>query len=484
MRRVSIVPIGSSLLAAVLWVGAGCSGESGEDAGLDPETGTVGASSGSDDGTPGDGSESDGGSTGGEDTGSGTDAATDTGTDGDTGTDTGDTGDTGDDSGPGGNGESPFGGSFDDGDDPSVCTVVLEAGANAEQAVADASPGDVVCLRAGDYNRVIVGTSGQEGAPITLRAYPGERHQARLVANGAYSIRVDDSNHVHIEGLWLDGASNQGLYVNASDHVIARFNRVTNVGQECMRFKYADFGAFAYNEIETCGTAGPNGEGIYVGSGEEEGDDSHGVSIVGNDISDTEDEGIELKGSTYDCLVEGNRVHDLTCRDGGGIVVTSSDFGANGTWDTGHVVRGNLVWNVTTSTSFRDGNGINIRRGARVYNNVTYGNQHYGIRVDDKWGQAGTVEVFHNTACDNADGGIAVFNDTPVVQANNLDRDEAGNLACASTLFVDAPGGNYRLNPGTPAVDGAVDAGISVDLDGAARPAGAGFDFGAFEYQP
>ena len=408
------------------------------------------------------------------------DTTDDTDDSSDTDTDTG-----GDETETGDDGRTAFGGSWQDDDDPSVCTVVLDPGADAEEVVNAASPGDVICLRAGEFARLIIENSGQEGAPITVRAYPGERQLAKVVADSGYSIRLNEADHVEIEGLWLDGAIHQGLYVYHSDYVIGRFNKVTNVGQECMRFKFSDFGAFAYNTVQTCGTNGPNGEGIYVGSGDEEGDDTHGVTIVGNDVSDTHDEGIELKGSTYDILVEGNRVHDLTCRDGGGIVVTSSDYGAGGTWDTGHVVRGNIVWNVQTSTSYKDGNGINARRGAHVYNNVVYGNQHFGIRVDDKWGQGGLVEVHHNTMCDNGISGVAVFNDTDVDLRGNIGADEADNIACDPAAFADPSGGDYRLLPSAAAaLDGAPDLDIDIDIDGAPRPAGAGFDFGAYEHQP
>jgi hypothetical protein len=64
-------------------------------------------------------------------------------------------------------------------------------------------------------------------------------------------------------------------------------------------------------------------------------------------------------------------------------------------------------------------------------------------------------------------------------------RDDGGNID-ANPLFVDAPSGNLRLQPGSPAIDAgnnaAVPAGVTTDLDGNPR-----FDYtvdmGAYEYQ-
>jgi hypothetical protein len=44
--------------------------------------------------------------------------------------------------------------------------------------------------------------------------------------------------------------------------------------------------------------------------------------------------------------------------------------------------------------------------------------------------------------------------------------------------------GNYRLLPGSPAIDHGTDAGVTADLDGLPRPLGTGYDMGAYEFQP
>ncbi len=49
-------------------------------------------------------------------------------------------------------------------------------------------------------------------------------------------------------------------------------------------------------------------------------------------------------------------------------------------------------------------------------------------------------------------------------------------------LFANATADNYRLQPGSPAIDGGVNVGSTVDLAGNSRPQGAGYDIGAYEY--
>jgi hypothetical protein len=50
-------------------------------------------------------------------------------------------------------------------------------------------------------------------------------------------------------------------------------------------------------------------------------------------------------------------------------------------------------------------------------------------------------------------------------------------------LFADATGADFQLLAGSPAIDaGSPDSAPLDDYDGTARPRGAGFDIGAFEF--
>lgn len=370
-----------------------------------------------------------------------------------------------------------------------ACTSIVSPNTPVQPVADQTKPGDVVCLRAGSHGPFIITQSGTQAAPITFRAYPGEEQQAGITVNNykqEQGIRVDQAHHIVIEGLWVTQV-NQGIFVSHSDQVTVSNCKVTQIGQECVRFKFSDHGAIVGNTIQACGrrslSEGRNGEGIYLGSGDEPGDDTHDVLVKGNTVMDTMDEGIELKGSTKDCVVELNRVHDLLIQDGGGIKVAKAESTDPGLVNSGHIVRANIVYNVQTRTQYVDGNGICIQRGALVYNNVCYGNQHHGIRVDDKLALQGIVKIYHNTLYDNGTSPIGLYDGIVPDIRNNLGPSQTDNLAATSGLFVDAAGGDFHLVSGAAAIDAAGDVGVTEDLEGTPRPQGSMFDLGAYEFQ-
>jgi len=436
-------------------------------------------------GGSGDDGASNSGGSGGASTGGGTGGNTGGGNTG--GSNTGGSNTGGSSTGGSNTGGSSTGGAGAVGGSPNTgpCTQELNAGASLATVANQAGPGDVICLHAGDYAGFTLTAAGADGSPLVIKAYPGEEQKARLTHDdftSGYGIRVDNADFVILEALWIDQV-NQGIYVKDSDHVEAWNNKVTEVGQECLRFKQSNFGAFVGNTVAGCGRkTGANGEGIYVGSGESPGDDTHGVLVAGNDVSDTTHEGIELKGFTHDCVVENNVLHDLTVVDGGAIHVTTTESGANNA--SGHIVRGNIVFNAKTTTVYSDGNGIDFQRGGLVYNNVLYDNQHYGIRVDDKKGLQGSVQVFHNTMLGNGSGALGIYDGAAVDARNNLGPTSTDNMAASASLFVQASAGNFHLVPGSAAIDQGSDVGIATDLEGTPRPQGAGFDYGAYEFVP
>jgi hypothetical protein len=86
-------------------------------------------------------------------------------------------------------------------------------------------------------------------------------------------------------------------------------------------------------------------------------------------------------------------------------------------------------------------------------------------------------------------GGNVIRNN--ITYANAVDFSNDGGQAALTVdhnlttnpMFTDAAAGNFTPLAGSPAIDaGTFVAQVTTDVVGAARPQGAGFDIGAFEY--
>lgn len=89
-----------------------------------------------------------------------------------------------------------------------------------------------------------------------------------------------------------------------------------------------------------------------------------------------------------------------------------------------------------------------------------------------------------NPVADALELGAAGYNQSGVVYWDDVlvDVPNTGNLI-ADPLFRNAPAGDFRLRPGSPALDAGVDsAGVAADLGGNPRPFGAGYDIGCHEF--
>lgn len=195
-----------------------------------------------------------------------------------------------------------------------------------------------------------------------------------------------------------------------------------------------------------------------------------------------------------------NRVHDTDT----GFHVASSDSNFSGSAPQYFV--GNVLYRVHAASGFNPNSG--------------YSNACFLLT-------GGTSYTVVNNSCDDADSGIRqpaakpltvagnIFSrirpdghhifvevsSTAVTASKNLTDESARNrnVSCSGCLvgnpgFVSPAAGDYRLGSGSPAVDRAVEEsvyatfqglyGISIkrDASGSARPAGAAFDIGAYEF--
>jgi hypothetical protein len=198
------------------------------------------------------------------------------------------------------------------------------------------------------------------------------------------------------------------------------------------------------------------------------------------------------------------------------VVVGDNSFGASGPWPVtigpqdaaanesvkDVIVENNLFRSATTRTPVQFSLQI-WAQDVTVRNNVFIGtgagSEYAGIGVSRRGVEPAPVRVtvYNNTLFRAETKGSAVLvnaasSDVTVVKNNAVwgPRASAGtgtvqaevNLAVgAIPLFVNAPGGDFHLRPGSPAIDAGVAVPVYGDFDGVGRPQRGRWDIGAFE---
>ena len=183
------------------------------------------------------------------------------------------------------------------------------------------------------------------------------------------------------------------------------------------------------------------------------------------------------------CRIIGNSLYDEANSGGGvqaegGIVekcLISGNSGKNKTSGLGVRVAGGTVRNcvITGHSGYVVGAGAYVSSGS-LLNCTVYGNSS---RLDAAGGsgvhqEGGTVK--NVLAYGNGDGSTPGFRTTGGTAANNL---------VDNPFYVDAANGDYTLLAGSPAIDvGETIASVADDYVGTARPQGAAYDIGAYEF--
>lgn len=264
-------------------------------------------------------------------------------------------------------------------------------------------------------------------------------------------------------------------------------------------------------------------KGGYLGSGEGAGvwlqaGTLRDCIVRDNDRNNGSSGGIEVDGGLVQrCHIENNRA-----RWGGGARAEAgtiedstffdneASFGGGGSGG-GLDVSGSGV--VVRRCSFSANSGNGVRQSAGTIENAVVSGNTGGAGVSISGGTLQHATIVDNQANSAGAGlrqtggtvrnSIVYYNrstpDNP--ELNNVYKTagaltnscmaplvaESGNIA-ANPTFVDRVGGDYRLGPGSPAIDtGATIVAVTDDFEGAARPldgdatAGAAYDMGAFE---
>lgn len=273
-------------------------------------------------------------------------------------------------------------------------------------AVSLAKAGDTINVLPGRYEPMVI--SGRTDLQVVAP------EGGVTLSSGSYELAagvlIEDSSQIKIEGLRVE-RSLWGLRVAASQDIVLKNNSVFDVGQEAIHILEKSRGVrIQGNRVDGTGRRpGGNGEfryadfgeGIYLGTGGflSAGvvDDVSDVQIIGNHVSNTTAEAVEIKASVFDVVVRDNTIHDVDVHSGGAIAIGRQDR----TYDANVVVERNAIWNVTTRNAWADGVAIRVSSPATVRDNVIFNTEHSGVRVDSELRNvSGSVSIDNNLIFD------------------------------------------------------------------------------------
>jgi hypothetical protein len=183
-------------------------------------------------------------------------------------------------------------------------------GAQLQAALGTARPGDRIVLADGTYTatkgQFEASSQGTAAAPITLVGTRSAVLTTGNVSGGGYGIHVTGSHWV-LQGFSVAN-SKKGIVLDGSDGTVIDSVDVGNIGQEGIHFRDNSVGGVLRNSfVHDTGKSSPGfGEGVYVGSANSNWgtysqglpDHSDYVLIIGNHISNTAAEGVDIKEGT------------------------------------------------------------------------------------------------------------------------------------------------------------------------------------------
>ncbi len=346
-----------------------------------------------------------------------------------------------------------------------------------QHAADQVTPGTTVHVAPGDYQeQVKITRSGTSAARI--RFVSDIKWGARVAAYSSEPIAVWEvaADYIDVEGFDVKGRGNDG---SGGVDLAGSFDRA--------------IGNHVHDIVVNCppgGQAFNGGAGIVTGSYF-----AHNSEAIGNFVHDIR---------TFDTC---HRVQGIYFSNPGGRILNNIVYNTDGEGITSWHVATNLT--IANNLVFNNELGILIGMGDSPY--------YEGINVAADPGLCGDHRTDDNVVTNNivVDNGHNLTESYGIIESgctgirniyvnnivyNNSGRDYGqdiflqNGLAATGTLSIDprqvmvnyqpSGGGDYHLRPASPAIDTGTSLGApSHDFDGVARPQGAGYDRGPYEFQ-
>lgn len=349
-----------------------------------------------------------------------------------------------------------------DGDDRRPGVSHATAWQTLAHAISKARPGDTIYVGAGRYQGQLYMNrfAGEESAPIRFVADTAGEHLrndggAVELVNGSGLLYMKDSHHVHFVGFEMRSGSGTLLYNDGSDGVVFEDCTIES-GGGALHANRAD--GFVVRRCEITAS----GHGVYSAGAT--------VTLTDSTIRVTNASNSPLHGANRSTIT-GDRVTLLggghVVYLAGGVLTLTNAVLAGGRNTAIHGASSPAVTLVQSTLHGVGGDGIYASGGSwTVRNTIISDPARYAFF------RAGNAAFDESHGLYHGWGQAMAYGFTP----SDPVLDDPG--------FVDAAGEDFRLSSGSPAVDAGADcaAYTGVDRLGLARPSGAGWDIGAFEF--